>query len=222
MNPEKIKKKQSLITDVYGAAPGPYRRAPVFLIRKCVFGCTLRAQAYRSLLYESLLFGYKHAMLVEVPFFIKTLWRTKMRDLTRRNPLLSDFKAMSQTGPPYATLSCTHFVEAQKLILEGNRRYMNEPEGQKLELHADDKEGQLIQSQGVIAQVFSSKLYRFTRGCSGGSSVVCMLPLCVAALSRFSVFASATIVVFVVVVLVFVVPTAMDFVVCLPCFSRTL
>ena len=45
------------------------------------------------------------------------------------NPHLSNFANMIRTGRLYATLSSTHFVEAQKLVMEGGRRWMDEPDG---------------------------------------------------------------------------------------------
>ena len=41
------------------------------------------------------------------------------------NPMLSRPGAISHTGTCYASLSCTHLVEAQKLVAEGNRPYMD-------------------------------------------------------------------------------------------------
>ena len=75
------------------------------------------------------------------------------------NPLLASFQAMSHTGPVYATLCCTHFVEAHKLILEGGRRFFDHHHSLPFELVKGDCEGRLIQSQGVVATVYSAKLW---------------------------------------------------------------
>ena len=37
----------------------------------------------------------------------------------KMNTMLSNFENMICTGTLYATLRCTHFVEAQKLVMEG-------------------------------------------------------------------------------------------------------
>ena len=75
------------------------------------------------------------------------------------NPLLANFQAMRHTGPLYAAIDGTHFVEAQKLILEGGRRYMDQSDGKRLQLLDSDKEGSMIQSHGVAATVYSAKLW---------------------------------------------------------------
>ena len=94
---------------------------------------------------------YRQVRLVEVPEkFIKS-WLSAIRRKAKLNTLLAHYEAMSQTGPLYATLRCTHFVEAQKLIGEGNRRYMDKPDGTRLQLKEHDKEGRMIQEQGVNA-----------------------------------------------------------------------
>ena len=78
------------------------------------------------------------------------------------NPLVARFQAISHTGPLYATLSCIHFVEAQKIITEGNRHYKDIPESLRLQLLENDTEGQLIQEQGVNAIVYGEKLWEDT------------------------------------------------------------
>ena len=62
----------------------------------------------------------------------------------------------------YATLTCTHFVEAQKIIKEGNRRFINNPDEIKLELLEGDSEGLLIHEQEVDCIVYSGKLWEDT------------------------------------------------------------
>ena len=78
------------------------------------------------------------------------------------NPLLAKTEAMSYTGPYYANLNCTHFVGAQQVIAEGGRRYMGQPEGLRLQLKVGDEEGKLIQSSGVVAVVYTAKLWEDT------------------------------------------------------------
>ena len=102
---------------------------------------------------------YGQVRLVEVPEKEKQALLAGNRKKAKQNPLLADFRAMSTTGPLYATLSCTHFVEAQKLFKEGARTYHNQPDGQKFILKDDDKEGQMIQSHGVTVVVYSADLW---------------------------------------------------------------
>ena len=47
----------------------------------------------------------------------------------------------------------------QTFIMEGNRKYMDEPNGPALKLREDDEEGRMIQLHGVRARVYSSKLW---------------------------------------------------------------
>ena len=47
-----------------------------------------------------------------------------IRIKTQDNKLLARWRT-SAMGPHYATLKCTHFVHAHKLIAEGNRTYLN-------------------------------------------------------------------------------------------------
>ena len=66
---------------------------------------------------------YGQVRLVEVPEnFMKSWLSVNQREATM-NPFLANFQAMSHTGPVYATLFCIHFVQAQKLILKGGRRF---------------------------------------------------------------------------------------------------
>ena len=104
---------------------------------------------------------YKEVKLVEVP-------EDKVKDWLATNmlanephwlPLLADFAAMSHTGPYYASLNGRHFVEAQKLIMEGNRRFRDHPSGTPLVLKEDDEEGRLIQELGVLAVVYTAGLW---------------------------------------------------------------
>ena len=102
---------------------------------------------------------YGVVRLVEVPENVTKSWLAGIETKHRMNSLLSNFRAMSHNGQMYATLRCTHFVEAQKLIKEGGRRYMNKADGLHLQLKDDDREGQLIQEQGVEAIVYSATLW---------------------------------------------------------------
>ena len=104
---------------------------------------------------------YKEVKLVEVP-------EDKVKDWLATNmlanephwlPLLADFAAMSHTGPYYASLNGTHFVEAHKLIMEGKRRFRDEPEGLRFMLNPADEEGRFIQESGVTALVYSAELW---------------------------------------------------------------
>ena len=105
---------------------------------------------------------YDRVLLVEVPANVVETWLDNNRKKSRLNPLLANFDAMGKTGPFYAPLGCTHFVEAHKLIREGNRRYRNNPDGIVLQLKPDDVEGKIIQEQGVQAVVYSSALWHDT------------------------------------------------------------
>ena len=102
---------------------------------------------------------YKAVRLIEVPEGLVTWVLSENNKTTASNPLLSNFEAMSHTGPLYATVGCTHFVEGQKLVKEGGRRYMDQVNGERLQLNANDIEGKLIQEQGVQAIVYSSSLW---------------------------------------------------------------
>ena len=97
--------------------------------------------------------------LVEVPENVRESWRSANQGKATMNPLLANFGAMSHNGQLYATLCCTHFVEACKLILEGGRRYNDQDEGLPFRLRDDDAEGLLIQEHGVQAVVYSTKLW---------------------------------------------------------------
>ena len=102
---------------------------------------------------------YGQVRLVEVPETVRNSWLSANQKKATMNPFLANFQAMSHTGPVYATLCCSHFVEAQKLIAEGGRRYRDKPDEIRLQLRDDDEEGKLIQSQGVIATVYSETLW---------------------------------------------------------------
>ena len=102
---------------------------------------------------------YGQVRLVEVPETVMKSWLSAIQKKARMNPFLANFQAMSHTGPLYATLNCTHFVGAQRLILEGGRRYKDQPDGLRFQLREDDSEGRLIQSQGVLASVYTAKLW---------------------------------------------------------------
>ena len=77
----------------------------------------------------------------------------------KHNSLLANFAAMRQHGQLFSFLSCTRFIEARKLIMEGNRKYMDDPNGLPLKLKEEDEEGRMIQLHGVQARVYSAKLW---------------------------------------------------------------
>ena len=84
---------------------------------------------------------YNVVRLVQVPEKeVKALLAANARK-AKMSPLLASFQAMSHTDPLYATLCCTHFVEAQKLIAEGGRRYGDKPNEIRLQIRDDDEEG---------------------------------------------------------------------------------
>ena len=62
---------------------------------------------------------YGKVLLVEVPEKEKQDWLLANDQKAKQNPMLSKFSNMTRTGKLYATLRCTHFVEAQKLVMEG-------------------------------------------------------------------------------------------------------
>ena len=102
---------------------------------------------------------YGKVRLVVVPQKAMKKWLTINANKARLNPLLPEFKAMSHSGPVYATLTCTHFVSACQLILEGGRRYKDDKEGLRLTLMDDDEEGRMIQEVGVDAVVYGPELW---------------------------------------------------------------
>ncbi len=57
----------------------------------------------------------------------------------------------------YACLK--YFIGANKLIAAGNRTYMNKQNAMPLRLQDDDEEGQLIQTDGVMALIYSENLW---------------------------------------------------------------
>ena len=104
---------------------------------------------------------YGKVILVEVPDArkIKEKWLLANERTAKLNPLLSNFESMIRTGTLYATLSSTHFVEAQKLVMEGGRRWMGKQGGTPLQLIENDIEGRLIQTSGVDAFVYHQDLW---------------------------------------------------------------
>ena len=102
---------------------------------------------------------YGCVRLVEVPESSTKSWLSAIQKKIKMDPFLATFQAMSHTGPLYATLNCTHFVGAPQFILEGGRRYKDQPDGLRFQLREDDSEGRLIQSQGVLASVHIAKLW---------------------------------------------------------------
>ena len=101
---------------------------------------------------------YKAVRLIEVQERLETWVLSENNKTTASNPLLPNFDAMSHTGPFDAGLGRTHFVEGQKLVKEG-RRYMDQVNGERLQLNSHDIEGQLIQEKGVQAIVYSARLW---------------------------------------------------------------
>ena len=59
---------------------------------------------------------YGEVLLVQVPEKAKKSWLEGIRRKVAMSPLLSRSQAISHTEPSYATLTCTHFVEAHKVI----------------------------------------------------------------------------------------------------------
>ena len=102
---------------------------------------------------------YNEVKLVEVPETARKAWLAANEEKVKHNSLLANFSAMSQHGLLYACLTLTHFTEAHKLIMEGNRKYMDEPNGRALKLLKEDDEGRMIQLHGVQARVYSTKLW---------------------------------------------------------------
>ena len=95
-------------------------------------------------------------MFVEVPEKELPAWRNVNKRKKKQCPLLAQF---NDSGMKYACLKCTHFVNSQKLIAEGNRTYMNLPDGQAMKLLLEDEEGRMIQKQGVLAVVYGPDLW---------------------------------------------------------------
>ena len=102
---------------------------------------------------------YNSVRLVEVPEAEKDAWLKGVQRKINLNSQLSRFQAISHSGRMYATLTCSHFVEAHKLIHEGQRHYMDNKEKQRLQLRDDDEEGQQIQERGVNATVYAPELW---------------------------------------------------------------
>ena len=102
---------------------------------------------------------YDAVKLVEVPSGEAEAWLAANRAKAAVNPLLANFAAISHTGPYFAILKCNHFVEACKIIKEGHRKYMDRAAEMPLLLQQDDKEGKLIQEQGVMAVVYSAAMW---------------------------------------------------------------
>ena len=102
---------------------------------------------------------YGKVLLVEVPENVTENLLLANEKKALLNPHLSNFENMIRTGTLYATLSSTHFVEAQKLVMEGGRRWMGEQDGTPLQLRENDIEGRLIQTSGVDAVVYRQDLW---------------------------------------------------------------
>ena len=86
-----------------------------------------------------------HVKLVEMPEDMVEDWLARNKKKAKMNPLLADFSAMSHTGPYYANLGGTHFVEAHKLIKE-KRRFKDQEKSPPFALLAEDLEGVMIQT----------------------------------------------------------------------------
>ena len=102
---------------------------------------------------------YRKVLLVEVPADIQQEWLLVNERKAKMNPKLSNFDNMIRTGTLYATLSSTHFVDAQKLVMEGGRRWKGEQDGTPLQLRENDIEGRLIQTSGVDAVAYRQDLW---------------------------------------------------------------
>lgn len=102
---------------------------------------------------------YKEVRLVEVPEPKKESWLKEVERKIALNASLSRLQAISHSGKMYATLTCSHFVEAQKLILEGKRHYLDNTESLLFQLWDNDDEGKQIQQCGVNAIVYGPKLW---------------------------------------------------------------
>ena len=98
-------------------------------------------------------------LLVEVPESVKKEWLQVNERKAKMNPMLSNFDNTIHTGRLYATLRCTHFVEAHKLVMEGGRRWKDQQGGTLFQLKENDVEGKLIQTNGVEAIVYTEKLW---------------------------------------------------------------
>ena len=108
---------------------------------------------------------YQHVKLVEMPehrvkyWLADNKWLADLGYAPMKTPKMADFEAMSHTGPYYASLGGTGFVEAHKIIKEGNRRFRDNPLGVPFVLKEDDEEGRLIQEFGVLAVVYTAELW---------------------------------------------------------------
>ena len=78
-----------------------------------------QAMAHNISIYGTSKKRYGKVLLVEVPESVKKEWLQVNERKAKMNPMLSNFDNMIRTGKLYATLDCTHFVEAQKLVMEG-------------------------------------------------------------------------------------------------------
>ena len=165
------KRRRLLLTDAnraetyrHGVQPG---RVPLHLItwhasnraHQGIMPLHAHAVAENISTHGTSLRRYKEVKLVEVPDTARNAWLAANEEKVKHNTLLANFSVMSQNGTMYACLSCTHFVEAQKLILEGHRTHMDEPDGHALKLNEEDDEGNMIQSMGVQATVYTTKLW---------------------------------------------------------------
>ena len=99
---------------------------------------------------------YNVVHLVQVPQKVLAAWRAENALKCRQNPLLAKFNDKEMV---LATLNCTHFVGACKLIAEGSRTNLNQPGASVFKLLHNDFEGQMIQKEGVDALIYSEDLW---------------------------------------------------------------
>ena len=102
---------------------------------------------------------YMYVRLVEVPERQKEAWLKGIQRKLNQNWALSTFQAISHSGKLYATFSCSHFVEAHKLIVECNRRYMDDTGSERLQLRDDDEEGRQFHECFVNAIVYGPEFW---------------------------------------------------------------
>ena len=100
---------------------------------------------------------YWPVVLIEVPEQAKAAWLLANTKKAGGDPFMA--AGNNHEIMKYASFNGSHFIEAHKLVAEGNRTYMNMVNGVPLKLLESDVEGSLIQSQGVHAVVYSEGLW---------------------------------------------------------------
>ena len=108
---------------------------------------------------------YGTVNLVKVPAKELERWRKDNQLKRRQNTLLANFDDADMV---FATLKCTHFVGAHKLIGQGSRTYMDQQDGLRLQLQASDFEGKKTQEEGVDAIIYSEQLWHDPSALAGG------------------------------------------------------